>query len=154
MGTHIRTRGRPAVVTNDRVAIPSVRARCYLVYALAPEGMRAAEANRAINSMIGDDRLPLALWHDHFLGEPGGCVVFYVASKDQQVALFENQHLVGWRVHYRPMVFSFSPAAFDAQISYTLQTYGQSDWDELRQVGRPDYDGRNVQAEAETAQES
>jgi hypothetical protein len=116
--------------------------------------MRAVEANRAINSMIGDPRLPLALWHDHFLGDPGGCVVFYVENKDQQTALFESHHLIGWKVHYRPMIFSFNPAAFDAQIGYTVKTYGKADWDELRRENRPDYGDRNVQSEAETAQES
>ena len=83
------------MVADEKVVIPAAKARCYHVYALAPEGMRAAEANRVINSMISDQRLPLALWHDHFLGDPGGCIVFYVENKDQQTALFENPHLEG-----------------------------------------------------------
>ncbi len=46
--------------------IPASRARCFMVYALAPQGVSASEANRTINAMIGDETLPLALWHDHY----------------------------------------------------------------------------------------
>ena len=125
-----------------------------MVYALAPDGMNASSANRTINELCEDPETPLALWHDHFLGGPGGCVVFYVENKDQQQALFENKYLVGWKVDYRPMVFSFSPSAFDAQIGYTIKSYGDGDWESLRNEVRPDYEGRNIQQEAETAQES
>jgi len=125
-----------------------------MVYALAPQGMSASNANSTINAMIGDAGLPLALWHDHFLGGPGGCVVFHVENQQQQQALFENTYLTDWKVDYRPMVFSFSPSAFDAQIGYTVKAYSNGDWTELREQSRPDYGGRDVQAEAESAQES
>jgi len=140
--------------SEETVVIPTARPRCYLVYAKAPNGVNASTANRTINDLCGDPDTPLALWHDHFLGGPGGCIVFYVESKDQQKALFDNKYLVGWKVDYRPMVFSFSPSAFDAQIGYTLKAYGESDWEEIRNEERPDYEGRNIQQEAETAQES
>jgi len=135
-------------------AIPSARPRCYLVYAMAPSGVKASNANRIINELIGDPDTPLALWHDHFLGGPGGCVVFYVENKEQQQALFDNRHLTGWKVDYRPMVFSFSPSAFDAQINYTTNNYSDQNWESLRNEGRPDYEGRDIQHEAETAEES
>jgi len=141
-------------VDESGVKIPAAKARCYMVYALAPLGVSASQANRTINAMIGDEGLPLALWHDHFLGGPGGCVIFYVENKKQQQALFENNYLIDWKVDYRPMVFSYSPAAFDAQIGYTLSAYSGNDWTKLRDENRPDYDQRDVQAEAETAQES
>ncbi|MDC0435280.1 hypothetical protein OAM69_06545 [bacterium] len=48
------------------VAVPTNRPRCYLMYALAPEGVTAREANDAINQLVGDPELSLALWHDHF----------------------------------------------------------------------------------------
>lgn len=134
--------------------IPAARSRCFMVYALAPDGLSASDANSTINAMIGDDALPLAVWHDHFLGGPGGCIVFYVENEQQQEALFSNNYLAGWKVDYRPMVFSFSPSAFDSQIGYTLQAYSNTNWEKLRRENRPDYGGRNVQAEAETAEES
>jgi len=135
-------------------AIATTRPRCYLVYAIAPSGVKAAQANKTINDLIADPDMPLALWHDHFLGGPGGCVVFHVENTDQQQALFENSYLADWKVDYRPMVFSFSPAAFDAQIAYTTRAYGGMDWDALRIDDRPDYGYRDVVQEAQTAEES
>lgn len=129
------------------------RARCYLVYALAPSGVKASEANRIINEMTADRALPLALWHDHFLGPPGGCIVFYVENQEQQQALFNNQHLQGWVVDYRPLIFSFSPSAFDAQIGFTLNTYRDTSWQELRNKERPKYGERNMSQEVETGVE-
>jgi len=136
------------------VAIPTKRSRCYLVYALAPPGIKASEANRTINEMIGDNELPLALWHDHFLAGPGGCIIFFVENESEQQALFNNRYITDWEVDYRPMVFSFNPAAFDAQIDYTLQNYGRKNWHELRQESKPDYVQRDTRREAETAVES
>lgn len=136
------------------IAIKTSRARCYLVHAIAPDGLTARQANDAINALVADEKMPLALWHDHFLGGPGGCVIFYVENEEQQHTLFGNLHLEGWDVEYRPMVFSFSPAAFDAQIGYTLMNYRSTDWDSLRTENRPDYEGRNVQNEAETGIEN
>jgi len=91
-----------------------------LVCAVAPDELNAREANDAINALVADPELPLAIWHDHFLGEPGGAAIFYVENTDQQIALFNNKYLADWSVEYRPMVFSFSPTAFDAQIGYTM----------------------------------
>jgi len=84
------------------VAIPTKRSRCYLVYALAPPGIKASEANRTINEMIGDNELPLALWHDHFLAGPGGCIIFFVENESEQQALFNNRYITDWEVDYRP----------------------------------------------------
>ena len=54
--------------------------RCFLLYALAPDGMPAADANRILNQFIGDSSLPLAIFHDHFIGQPGGLVIFNVEN--------------------------------------------------------------------------
>lgn len=139
--------------TDTVTAIPTKRSRCYLVYAIAPKGTRAIDANAAINAMTADKKLPLALWHDHFIKEAGGCIIFYVANQEEQSALFNSEHLQGWKVDFRPLIFSFSPAAFDAQTSYTLKNYRQTDWETLRHEERPDYGKRNTVQEAETAQE-
>ncbi len=48
--------------------------------------------------MSGDRALPLVLYHDHFLGQPGGMILFYVVSTEERDALNEalcsGQHLV------------------------------------------------------------
>jgi len=36
--------------------------RCFLLYALAPSDLPAAEANRILNAFIGDPHLPLAIF--------------------------------------------------------------------------------------------
>jgi hypothetical protein len=127
------------------------RPRCILLYALAPPDLPAAEANRTLNEMVADPALPLALFHDHFIGAPGGVVVFYAEDAAQRAALASQEHLAGWDVALRPLVFSFSPAAFDEQIAFTLRAYGDGDWEQLRREQRPRYGdpGR----EAETAEE-
>jgi len=40
--------------------------RCFLVYALAPEGCAPAEANRLLIAYVADERRGLAVFHDHF----------------------------------------------------------------------------------------
>lgn len=125
--------------------------RCFLLYALAPADLPAAEANRMLNEFIGDARLPLAVFHDHFIGQPGGVVVFYVQDAQERDALLSQSHLPGWHVEIQPLVFSYSPAAFDAQTSFTLRAYRGVDWEALQKENRPAYGdpGR----EAETAEE-
>ena len=46
--------------------------RCFLLYALAPSDLPAAEANRILNAFIGDPALPLAIFHDHFMASQAG----------------------------------------------------------------------------------
>lgn len=125
--------------------------RCFLLYALAPAGLPAAEANRILNEFIGDAGLPLAVFHDHFIGQPGGVVIFYVETPQERDALLAQNHLRGWQVEIQPLVFSHSPAAFDAQIAFTLRAYRAVDWEALRREDRPAYG--NPGHEAETAEE-
>ena len=125
--------------------------RCFLLYALAPSGMPAADANRILNMFIGDPSLPLAVFHDHFIGQPGGIVIFYVQTWQERNALLAQNHLDGWQVEIQPLIFSHSPSAFDAHIAFTLQAYRVMDWEVLQNETRPAYG--NPQREAETAQE-
>ena len=106
--------------------------RCFLLYAIAPREMPAAEANRILNAFIADPRLPLAIFHDHFIGEPGGIVIFYVESREERDALLSQTYLDGWRVEIQPLIFSHSPSAFDEQIAFTL--FRKLD----RRLGHPD----------------
>ena len=125
--------------------------RCFLVYALAPANLTAADAKRIVNEFIGDRKLPLAIYHDHFIGRPGGVAIFFVDTAEERDALFNQTLLAGWRVEMQPLIFSYSPSAFDEQIAFTLKAYNGVNWEELQKEKRPSYG--NPGREAETAQE-
>ena len=125
--------------------------RCFLVYSLAPAGLSAAEANRIFNEFIADRDLPLAIFHDHFIGQPGGVAVFYVDTPQARDALLNQQHLAGWDVQIQPLIFSYSPAAFDEQTAFTLKQYRGQDWGALQHERRPSYG--NPALETQSAEE-
>jgi hypothetical protein len=97
--------------------------RCYLVYALAPEAMKAREANDLLNDYVGDPRRGLAVWHDHFVGEHGGSVVLDVSSDDERTLFDDPGPLEGWQLAVHPLTFSLSAVGFAAQTSFTLERY-------------------------------
>ncbi|HLF73456.1 MAG TPA: hypothetical protein VI524_03855, partial [Anaerolineales bacterium] len=101
---------------------------------------------------IADGRLPLALYHDHFIGQPGGIVIFFVETTEQRNALLSQTYLDGWQVQVQPLIFSSSPSGFDEQIAFTLRAYRGVDWEALRREQRPVYG--NPGREAETAEEA
>lgn len=125
--------------------------RCFVLYALAPSELPASEANRILNAFIGDPALPLAIFHDHFIGQPGGIVIFYVETSEERDALLTQTYLDGWQVEIQPLIFSHSPSAFDEQIAFTLRTYRGVNWESLQKEQRPSYG--NPSREAETAEE-
>ena len=127
------------------------RPRCFLLYAIAPGDLPASEANRILNAFIGDPALPLAVFHDHFIGQPGGLVVFYVETTKERDALLAQTYLEGWRVEIQPLVFSHSPSAFDEQIAFTLRAYRGVNWETCQKEQRPSFG--NPSREAETAEE-
>jgi len=122
-----------------------------MVYAMAPSGLAPSQANLRFNDYIQDRRLPLVIFHDHFIGEAGGVAIFYVETAEERQALTAYDILDGWSVEIRPLIFSYSPAAFDEQTAYTLAQYRGVDWEKLQRTKRPRY-GDPVQ-EAETATE-
>ena len=97
--------------------------RCYLVYALAPDGTSAREANDRLNEYVADARRGLAVWHDHFIGHHGGAVVLDVHSDEEEALLDEPGPLAGWRLSVHPLTFSLSALGFSAQTSFTLEQY-------------------------------
>ena len=125
--------------------------RCFLLYAIAPRGLSAAEANHMLNVFIGEPALPLAIFHDHFIGQPGGVVIFYVETVEERDALLAQNYLDGWHVEIQPLIFSHSPSAFDEQIAFTLRAYRGVSWENLQKEKRPSYG--NPSREAETAEE-
>ena len=125
--------------------------RCFLFYAIAPNELPASEANRILNAFIADPALPLAIFHDHFIGQPGGIVIFYVETTKERDALLAQTYLVGWHVEIQPLIFSHSPSAFDEQIAFTLRAYRGVTLETLRKEQRPSFG--NPSREAETAEE-
>lgn len=125
--------------------------RCFLVYAHAPKGMLPSAVNRVFNEFVSDHSLPLVIFHDHFIGNPGGVAIFYCENGEDRETLHSSKHLEGWEVDIRPLIFSYSPAAFDEQIDYTLRAYREVNWSDLRNDKRPSYG--DPRKEAETASE-
>jgi hypothetical protein len=108
-----------------------VSSRCHLVYALAPPGVSAREANDLLNEYVADASRGLAVWHDHFVGEHGGAVVLDTRSDDEEARLGDAGPLQGWRLSIHPLTFSLSAVGFSAQTSFTLEQYRGVSLDEL-----------------------
>ena len=85
--------------------------RCYLVYALAPDGTSAREANDRLNEYVADARRGLAVWHDHFIGQHGGAIVLDVRSDEEEALLDEPGPLADWRLPSIPSRFRSRPSA-------------------------------------------
>jgi len=100
-----------------------VSRRCYLVYALAPAGTSARDANDRLNEYVADERRGLAAWHDHFVGAHGGAVVLDVRSPEEEALLGDSGPLEGWSLSIHPLTFSLSAVGFSAQTSFTLEQY-------------------------------
>ena len=105
--------------------------RCYLVYALAPAGVRAEEANEALNAYVAEERRGVAVWHDHFVGDHGGAVVLEIADDEQRALVDDHGPLTGWRVAVHPLTFSLTAVGFAAQASLTLEEYRGVSLEEL-----------------------
>jgi hypothetical protein len=108
-----------------------VDARCFLVYALAPAGTTAREANDRLNEYIADRTRGLAVWHDHFIGTHGGAVVLDIGSAEERVRLEESGPLASWQIAVHPLTFSLSAVGFSMQTSFTLESYRGVTLDEL-----------------------
>jgi hypothetical protein len=79
--------------------------RCFLVYALAPEGLSAARANELFNAYVSDAKHGLALFHDHFIGQRGGMTIFFVETEAEREALKDLGELLDWQVNIHPLIF-------------------------------------------------
>jgi hypothetical protein len=100
-----------------------VSSRCHLVYALAPPGVSAREANDLLNEYVADESRGLAAWHDHFVGEHGGVVVLDTRDEEEEARLADAGPLEGWQLSIHPLTFSLSAVGFAAQTSFTLEQY-------------------------------
>src|SRR2546421_11864655 len=109
----------------------AVSSRCRLVYARAPAGVSAREANDLLNEYVADESRGLAVWHDDFVGEHGGAVVLDTRDDDEAARLGDPGPLAGWRLSVHPLTFSLSAIGFSAQTSFTLEQYRGVSLDEL-----------------------
>jgi hypothetical protein len=108
-----------------------MRGRWLLIYALAPPGTGAREANDLLNEYVADRSRGLAVWHDHFVGEHGGAVVLEIRDDRELARLSEPGPLEGWELSLHPLTFSLSAVGFSAQTSFTLESYRDVSLDEL-----------------------
>jgi hypothetical protein len=97
--------------------------RCHLVYALAPAGTSGRDANDLLNEYVADKERGLAVWHDHFIGEHGGAVVFDVRTDRHLARLDDPGPLAGWQIAVHPLTFALTAVGFAAQTSFTLEQY-------------------------------
>jgi hypothetical protein len=101
-----------------------VRRRCHLVYAHAPEGVSAREANDRLNEYVSDRRRGIAVFHDHFTGKPhGGIAVWDVRSEDEAALLGDPGPLEGWDVRTHALMYALASSGFAALIDVNLERY-------------------------------
>jgi hypothetical protein len=109
--------------------------RCWLVYAIAPEGMSARAANDALNAYISDTSRGIPVVHDHFTGKPhGGFAVLFPRNDAELERLDDAGPLDGWEIQRHPLVFALTPVGFDAQLGFTIEEYGGTSLDALREA--------------------
>jgi hypothetical protein len=112
--------------------------RCFLVYAVAPEGMSASDANDLLNQYIGEPGRGLIVTHDHFIGKPhGGFAAFEVSTEEEKAKLADPGPLEGWELTSRPLTFSLTAVGFVAQADFTLRNYGGTSLGELEASEEP-----------------
>ncbi len=116
----------------------SDRGRCFLVYALAPEGTSAREANDRLNEYVADRRRGICVYHDHFVGEHGGVAVLDVRTQEERAQLDDPGQLAGWRLAVHPLTFSLTAVGFAAQVDFTLRAYRDTTLEELEAAEEPD----------------
>jgi hypothetical protein len=97
--------------------------RCLLIYAPAPGGTTAREADDRLKEYVADPRRGLSVWHDHSVAAPGGAVVLDVRSEEERTLVDDPGSLAGWQVSVHPSTFSLSAVGFVAQTSFTLESY-------------------------------
>jgi hypothetical protein len=112
--------------------------RCYVVYALAPAGMSARDANERFNDYIADGRRGICVFHDHFVGEHGGVAVFEIRDESELAAVHDPGPLADWHMRVHGLTFALTAVGFAAQTDFTLEQYRQTTLEELRAAEAPD----------------
>jgi hypothetical protein len=109
-----------------------VRPRCHLVYALAPDGVGAREANDLLNEYVSDRRRGIAVFHDHFAAKPhGGIAVWEVRNEEEEALLADPGPLAGWSLTTHPLVYALRATGFAALVDFSLERYAGTTMAEL-----------------------
>jgi hypothetical protein len=97
--------------------------RCYLVYAIAPDGVTARQANDLFNKYVDEGERGTAIFHDHFTGKPhGGVAVFDVRDSQAYELLGDHRSLDGWSVSVHPLTYSLTAVGFGALVEFCAKT--------------------------------
>lgn len=125
--------------------------RCYILIGYAAKGTTFRKANLALNEFVSDPKRGLVLFHDHFMGTPGGVAFFWVENAEQLKALKERGFLKGWRIKIHPLIFVEDPVSFLYQADFTLTAYRKRRLGEFvaayeQSKLKQDIDGRATQA--------
>jgi hypothetical protein len=106
--------------------------RCYLVYAVAPPGVTAREANELLNEYVSDRRRGIVVFHDHFTGTPHGGLAVFDVPDDASRGLLEDPGPLGdWQLHVHGLTFSLAATGFAAQMDLTAKEYAGKTFNEL-----------------------
>ena len=104
-----------------------------MVYAVAPDGVTARQANELLNEYVADRRRGFVVFHDHFTGKPhGGFAVFDVRDGEAFDLLGDLGPLEGWDVTVHALTFSMAATGFAAQMNLTAEEYGGKPLSERR----------------------
>ena len=57
--------------------------------------LRVGEASRSFKELVGNPGLPLALFHDPFIGRPGRVAVLHILTASERDALIGQYHPEG-----------------------------------------------------------
>lgn len=115
-----------------------MKERCHLVYALAPDGVNARQANELLNDYIGDRSRGVVVYHDHFIGRHGGIAVFEAGTEEELAKLADPGPLEGWQIETFPLTFSLTAVGFVGQVEFTLRNYAGTTLEELEARERPE----------------
>lgn len=100
-----------------------LKAKCYAVVAYAPASSSIREADLAFNRFIENPEYGVGLYHDHFVGAPGGVAIYYVESQQELDGLGSHRALETWDVKIHPLTFTEKPLELLYQMDFTLGVY-------------------------------
>jgi hypothetical protein len=86
-----------------------VKPKVYAFVAYAPKMTSLRDADVRFNSFISENANGLALYHDHFVDEPGAIALFYVESQSELDGLETHRTLDGWDAKVHPLTFTEKP---------------------------------------------
>jgi hypothetical protein len=110
-----------------------LKRRCHLVYALAPDGVDAREANDLLNDYVTDRRRGIIVFHDHFTGKPhGGVAVWDVRTEDEAALLGDPGPLSGWDLRVHSLMYALAAQGFAALVDLSLERDAGTSLGQLR----------------------